>query len=119
MIAFTLRRKEKKTVTFHSKEVTQISIIPMDTEAMDKKSIQKDQWFQPRFAAISGTPHKDSSSADFELTPHVWQPLRHKIEEKLSRSKVRWGLGGAIWEMYENRHALPSEMPYIYFWQKK
>lgn len=86
---------------------------------MDEKSIQKDQWLQPMSAAISGMPLKYSSSAYFESTPHVWQPLRHKIE-KLSLFKVRWGLGGGQYkETYENQHALPSEIPLIYSWQKK
>lgn len=52
MTAFTLRRR--KTVKFNSKQVTQVSRNPMDTEAMEEeKKIQKNQLFQPRFAAIS------------------------------------------------------------------
>lgn len=35
MTAFTLKRKKKKGHL--SKQVTQISLIPMDTEAMDEK----------------------------------------------------------------------------------
>lgn len=53
MTAFTLGGGK---VTFHPKEVTQVSPIPMDIEAMDEKIMQKDYLFHLRFAAISGTP---------------------------------------------------------------
>lgn len=52
--AFILRRKK---VIFLSKHAAQISLNPMDSEAMDeKRNIQRDYLFQAMFAAISGSP---------------------------------------------------------------
>jgi hypothetical protein len=100
MIALTLKRK--KVSPFNSKQVSQISLVPMDSWNHGWKSIPK-YYSVLGLLPIQGCPQNALPLQTYGWPPpprrlHVWQPRRNKTAEKWTLFKIGEVGGGGVWE---------------------